>query len=371
MKKVICFILALTIVFALGTTVTADSFPLPTIDEALRNVDLGQITEVSDNLDDYSVFNGEFEDLDGDLRMIVLQREAPEKEFTENVEYPPFTNEDGFPEDFTGVDKGSARVWLRSDLMKQIPEDFRADSMKDATCILMAETLYEWDGTVSVADYKETDNEELPDFENAEEMAWYLLNHPKEVESITYYPKFGIYTFVTLYETSSKKSLLYDYTHTQSMRFAKNPQASDQWGNMGNVRELLTALDEEKGINPESANELIELLDFIPEAKRNIWKSCIDAGEYSTASHSINEYYWTMAEELKNLDPSEENKANYDLIIAEKNDIALQLFANYCEYDGFERAISSIESSGDYMAKADTEWLETTLKEVVDLFSGN
>ena len=78
-----------------------------------------------------------------------------------------------------------------------------------------------------------------------------------------------------------------------------------------------------------------------------------------------------IPEELKNLDPSEENKANYDLIISEKNDMALQLFANYCEYDGFERAISSIESSGDYMAKADTEWLETTLKEVVDLFGGN
>ena len=76
-------------------------------------------------------------------------------------------------------------------------------------------------------------------------------------------------------------------------------------------------------------------------------------------------------EELKDLDPSEENKENYDMIIKERNDIALQLYVNYCEYSGFERSISSIESSGDYMAKADNEWLEATLQEIVDLFSGD
>ena len=371
MKKTICFVLALVFVFLLGTTVTADSGPLPTIDEALRNVDLGQKTEVSDNLEDYSVFNDTLEDFAGDLRMLVLQREAPEKEFTANKVFPPFTNEDGFPEGFTGEDKGPYRIWVRSDLMKQIPSDFRASSLEDATYIVMAETIYDWDGTVSVADYKETDDEELPEFESAEEMVQYLASHPKEVESITYYPKFGIYSFVSLYETATKKNSIYDYKYTASTRFAKNPQASDQWDNMTHVAKLQTALDQEAGIDLDTANELIEILDFIPEEKRNLWKSCIEAGEYTTAVHSISEYYWSMAEELKDLDPSEENKENYDMIIKERNDIALQLYVNYCEYSGFERAISSIESSGDYMAKADNEWLEATLKEIVDLFSGD
>lgn len=371
MKKAICFVLVLIIVFLLETTVIADSDSLPTIDEALRNVELGQKIEVSDNLDEYSVFNEELEEFTGDLRMIVLQREAPEKEFTANKAYPPFTNEDGFPEDFTGVDQGAYRIWLRSDLMKQIPSDFRADSLKDATYIIMAETLYEWDGTISVSDYKETDDEELPEFENAEEMALYLSNHPKEVESITYYPKFGVYSFVMLYETASKKGSIYDYTYNESMRFAKNPEAYEQWDNMTYVAKLETALDEAEGIDPVSAGGLIELLDFIPEEKRNIWTSCIDAGEYSTARHSINEYYWSMAEELKNLDPSEENKASYDMIISERNDIALQLFADYCEYSGFERSVSSIEVSKDYMANADTEWLEAALQGIVDLFSND
>ena len=61
MKKAICFVLALVFVFLLGTTVSAD--PLPTIDETLRTADPGQITEVSDNLDDYSVLNEALEDL--------------------------------------------------------------------------------------------------------------------------------------------------------------------------------------------------------------------------------------------------------------------------------------------------------------------
>ena len=117
--------------------------------------------------------------------------------------------------------------------------------------------------------------------------------------------------------------------------------------------------------------ETIKSLDFVPTETQHLWLGSLFTQSYDDTRTYITDYYWTMAEQLKDLDPDEENKANYDLIISEKNDIALQLFANYCEYDGFERAISSIESSGDYMAKADTEWLETTLKEVVDLFSGN
>ncbi len=369
MKKAICFVLALVFVFLLGTTVSAD--PLPTIDEALRTADPGQITEVSDNLDGYSVLNEALEDLTDSLRILVLQREAPGKEFTAKKVYPPFTEENGFPEDFTGVDQGPCRVWLRGDLMQQIPPDFRAASLEDATYLVMAETVYNWDGTISVSDFKDSDDGELPEFENAEEMALYLFSHPKEVESITYYPKFGVYSFVSLYETATKKNTIYDYTYTASMRFAKNPQASDHWDNMAEVAKLRTALKDGAGTDPAAAGELVDQLDFIPEEKRNLWKPCIDAGETATAAYSENETYWTMAEELMNLDPSEENRANYDMIISERNDAALQLYADWCEYSGFERSVSSIETSGDYMAEADTGWLETTLKELVDLFGGN
>ena len=371
MKKAICFVLALAFAFLQGAAVTADSAALPTIDEALRNADSGQITEVADSLEEYSISNEVLEELGGDLRLIVLQREAPEKEFTENKVYPPFSDDDGFPEGFAGVDRGASRVWLRGDVMQQIPPDFRAASLADATYLLVAETVYEWDGTVSVADYTETDDGELPEFESAEEMAEYLYTHPREVESVTYYPKFGVYSLITLYETATGKFSVYDYVYTPSTRFAKNPQASDHWENMTAVANLLAALDEEAGVDLDAANEWMELLDFIPEEKKALWKSCIDAGETSTAVHSISEYWWAMAEELKNLDPSEENRASYDMIISERNALALQLFANYCEYAGFERAISSIEESGDYMAKADSEWLENGLLGFAELFGGN
>ena len=66
---------------------------------------------------------------------------------------------------------------------------------------------------------------------------------------------------------------------------------------------------------------------------------------------------------------SAENRKNYDLIINDRNAVALSYFVNYCDYAGFNRTIDSIESSGDYIADPDYEWMETTLQETVDLFN--
>ena len=74
---------------------------------------------------------------------------------------------------------------------------------------------------------------------------------------------------------------------------------------------------------------------------------------------------------LKDLDPDGENKANYDLILSEKNLVAFQLFADWCEYGGFERSITSIGIAKDYMAEADPEWTEEKLTDLVSLFAGD
>ncbi|MBP5231634.1 MAG: hypothetical protein ILO68_07875 [Clostridia bacterium] len=69
--------------------------------------------------------------------------------------------------------------------------------------------------------------------------------------------------------------------------------------------------------------------------------------------------------------PFGQNKANYDLILSEKNLLAFQLFADWCEYGGFERSVTSIEIAKDYMAEADPAWAEEKLQDLVSLFSGS
>ncbi len=75
-----------------------------------------------------------------------------------------------------------------------------------------------------------------------------------------------------------------------------------------------------------------------------------------------------MAEDLKVMDPSIENKHNYDLIIQDRDVSTLKMFVNYCDYSGFDRSISSIESSQEYIASHDYEWMEATLQSFVDIF---
>ena len=370
MRKLSCILLALVLVLLPGADAFADAGPLPTIDEALQ-AGVSEKTEVSDRLDNYSVFNDAFDDFTEDFRVLILQREAPYKEFTALKVYPPFTNENGFPDDFTGVDEGSPRVWLRADLMQQIPEEFRASSLADATYIILAETLYEWDGTISEADYKDADDGELPEFESAEEMAQYLMEHPREVESMTYYPKFGIYSIVTIFEAKTAKSMMYDYAHTASTRFAKNPEAALQLDNMSYLVDLLSGLEAEQGPDEARMEETIKSLEFVPTETQHLWLGSLFTQSYDDTRTYITDYYWTMAEQLKDLDPDEENKANYDLILSEKNLLAFQLFADWCEYGGFERSVTSIEIAKDYMAEADPAWAEEKLQDLVSLFSGS
>ena len=361
----ICLLLAFSFVIA----ASADTQSLFTINSLLRSNQTNKKTEVSDNLDEFYPLNEQFADINYDFRILILQREAPQKEFTAKKTYPPFKDTDGFDENFTGVDIGSSRLWLRSDLMAQLPSYFCASSLEDATYLLVAENIYEWDGTICVSDYKDSGEKNLPDFRSANEMMLYFIEHPRIVDSVTYYPKFGVYSMITLYETKTKKSSLVDYTYTASKRFARNPDASIYWDNMTYVADLLDAVDEESGVDVTTAKRLIESLNFIPQGKKDLWISCIEAEEYSTAHHSITEYYWSMAMELRELDASQDNKENYNLIIRDRNKSALSLFVNYCDYSGFDRSVSSIETSKDYIASPDYDWMEKKLKEIVLMFN--
>lgn len=372
MKKIHCLIITLIFILSIGTISYAETGSLPTIDKVLKNISAVGKTEVSDNMDEYSIFNEHFEDFNDAFKFIILQREAPEKEFTEKKVYPPFSETEGFSSDFTGVDKGPARVWVRADLMNLLPSEFRAKSMDEATYIIMAETLYVLDGTLTVSDFKNTNEEELPEFDNTEELVIYLISHPKEIESVTYYPTFGLYSLITIYEKESRKCIPYDNIFTESDKsFANNLEAFNYWSKMNYISDLMDALDKDKGIDTDYANTLIDTSDFIPETKKDLWKGCLKTEEYSTARFSISEFYWNMAEELKKLDPSVENRKNYDLIIREQNTDALKLFVNFCEYSGFDKPIKSIEAEKNYMATPNNDWTEDSLQELVFALNGN
>lgn len=362
MKKLLCLCICLILTGSL-IAAGAETASLPTINEALLT---GQgATEVCDDLSAYDLLVGNLSITNYDFKLIVLQREMPQKEFTAKTDYPPFENEDGFDDDFDGVDIGRARVWLRNDMMEKLPAQYRASSLEEATYLIIAENLYIWDGTVSTCDYLENDNLDLPEFKDADEMAAYFMEHPKTVKSITYYPKFGVYTLVALYETETKNSVVIENKYASSMRFARNPDACTQWDNMAVIAGILDSLDEGRITDAKKA---VEEAEFVSQGKKDLWTSCIDAGEYTTASYSVNEYYWAMATDLRDLDPSSENRENYNLIISAQNRQALDLFADYCDYSGFDRSISSIEESKDYIASPDYDWMESTLDETVQVF---
>ncbi len=340
-----------------------------TINRLLRGGLPNEKIAVDDDLSAYSPANSMFHELTKDFRIIILEREAPEKAFDSVTKYPPFEDGDGFPAGFTGTDIGSPKVWLRGDLMNRIPAQMRATSLQNATYLVIIENYYEHGGTISVTDYKSGNDDDIPVFETVEEMTEYFSTHQKEVSSITYYPKFSALAFISVYDTETKDFSFFDYTYTPAMRFARNPEASDQWDSMYRLYELLYLLDETAGPDGAAAKASINTLEWVPQNKKDLWISCIDAGEYSTASHSIGETFWSMAEDLKILDSSEDNRKNYELLIRERNIDAFALFATRCEYSGFSRSIESIEESKDYIAAPDAAWTEKAIEETIALFN--
>ena len=369
MKRILCFCIGLVLCL-LTAAAAAEDAALPSVDTLMLRGDHAR-SEVSDSLDAYSVLNEQWSEWPTDrLKFIVLERRSPEKEFTELMKYPPFTDNDGFPADFNGVDLGESRVWYRGDLMEKIPSDFRATSLEDATHIILAEDIYFLASTLVLTNYKKRDNEEAPEFESAEEMIEYFAAHQPEVESRAYYPVFESYALITIYETATKRSALYDAKQTPGKLFARNPDAGLQWNNMVYLAELMDALADENAVDEQAAKDLIGSYDFVSQDEKDLWISCLSLKKYGTAGQLVLEYFWKMAEDLKQLDPSDKNQKNYDLIIRERSIPALAQYVQYCDYNGFEKSMDSIRDEKDYLAAPDWEGQENTLQDMISQLFG-
>ena len=342
---------------------------LPSIDEVLASMttDSGRV-EVRDDLNDYDPDNFGENDY-GQFKLIILERHLPEKEFTEFDSGYPDSFVEGLPDDFTGVDIGSSRVWVRCDLMKQMPDELIASSMADADIIIIGETQYFRSGSISYSTYSESDDEEIPEFETIDEMLEYLQQHQPVIEKIRYYPKFGVYSLIDLYSTATKHCEVYDYKESYPKRFASNPEASDKLEDIKSLASLIGALTTEKVDSETSNSYLTYLKDVIPQAKIDFWKTCIDSEEYKAAASSMEEQFWIMATELMDLDPNEEHKENYRLIIEEHNAEALVALAEFCNYSGFDIPIETIRDSKEYLAIPDYDWVEANLNNLVAEFN--
>lgn len=107
----------------------------------------------------------------------------------------------------------------------------------------------------------------------------------------------------------------------------------------------------------------------MPQDKKDLWTNCLQSGETDTTDYSMTNYYWAMAEELKKLDPNSDNREKYDMINKEKDEKTLSLFANYCDYSGFEHPIKTIESMKEYLTPSDAQWQEKIMADFLRLFN--
>ncbi len=367
MKNALSLLLLLALLCGLSLNAAADA--MPTIDQVLSAGELPtESIEVSDDLSEYDPDAlGEVDY--GTLQLIILTRAAPEKEYTKLDSGYPDSMVDGFPDDYSGVDLGAPRVWLRCDLMRQLPSQYRAASLAEADVLIIAENEYVWAGTLVNTTYEDSaGDQEPPEFETTEELREWLAAHSPRIESICYYPKFGVYSLINLYDTGTKTCTPFDYLYTQPLRFAKNPEASDQWENMTVLLRLLQEAAQDTP-DAQAISAALEEIDFVTDTKKAVWSSCLEAQEYSTLFLSADEVFWDMAEALRLMDPSADNQANYRNIIDAQDYGTLYLFAEYCEYSSFDRSIESIGLSKDYLADYDTDWMEAKLQEFLSLFA--
>lgn len=338
---------------------------LPSINEVLTAPDNypGGIIEVRDDLSAYNLYNTADVDF-GDYKMIILQRVMPLKAFTAMDSGYPDNYVSGFPEDFVGEDLGSPRIYVRLDIMAEIPEYYRAGSLEEADVLVIAENEYDHAGTISVSDFSGGyDPDDNITFDTPEEFEAYIQENPKVITAITYYPKFCVYDLVDLYSTKSKSCIVYDYQLTDAKRFARNPEASDLWGEaelLMNVIDYMTEVP--SSLSGDDVLYLFGDTVYIPESGYSAWASCLDNGEYDAAVSLMNDYFWQMAQSLIALDDNENHQATMQMLVENRDAERFAMAVSFFDYSGFDTPIADIGEDMEYIAETDTDWLEETLQ---------
>ena len=375
MKKGLFLLICLLAGVLMICAACAEDAVLPAINDVLANLP-DDIVEVQADLSRYSPLGSEsIADYSSiEPKFLILQREMPPKELSVKVFRAPLEGQDtsGFDTDFEGTDIGEPRIWVRGDLMQQIPEDYRAKSLEEAGAIILAENVYICSGTLIITNYSQGNGEiELHEFESLEEMQAYLNEHQPEIESIEHYPVFANVMLIDFYDAKTGQCDI----STNQFAFVdipmKNKAAADQAANMEDLFDILLRLVADE---VDAAGLMSDIADaeYIPEDTRMQWISAAGQGKYDDVLSDAYNTYWEMARALRDMDESEDNRNAYDMVIAEGNFSLLSMLISNGNYTSFDKPIDEIREDMSYLGAQDPEWYETNLLELVseiaDLF---
>lgn len=347
---------------------------LPTLAEALRSMNQTDESKIeilyTDELRSYQLDNnGDIYDNANGFKILIMQREDAEKEFTELDSGYPNQFITDFPDDFNGVDVGLPRAWLLCDMMKRLPKEFRATSLEDATFILIVDDIYYHSGTISHQVVSaNNDSTQIPDYcTTPEEIENYISSHQPTILSIKYYPVFSMFSVASLFNRETTLNTYIDYNSSLVQDLSNNPEACDLWNQMVDLLDLSTALTSEP--NGEISDKALETLDnisILSETTADIIKKCIESKEYDSAALLINNNFWKLAEQLSVLDGNANHQRIYDVVIENHSIDALKNIVSYFNYSGLKYDLTTIRNLKLYLAHADQKWEEETIGGFID-----
>ncbi|MBQ2957618.1 MAG: hypothetical protein IJE08_14305 [Clostridia bacterium] len=312
-----------------------------TLDEALKMVGTEQAAAMngriplSDDFSEYDCYSdGEY--IAGSGKILILQREGPEKEYSRSS-FP-------YPDDYRGEDKGKAKVWLRADLMNRIPEDRRASTTEEAETIIMAESYYEYTGCA---------------VSEAESISG--MNYDE------YRPLFSAFNGVRLYSIENKGGLTIVSEQYRYPELCADPESVSLWMSLDYLRQMNEAmqLDTSKERFDEAVR-CLEWLDFyetLPLSVRDRLFNLLMEDDAEALSRMCTNLIWSMAEEFAELDPDYADE--FTQIIRKQSFEELASLVDEREYDRVTLTVSEILIRRAYMGTPDPERMTVLIDEAL------
>lgn len=312
-----------------------------TLDEALKMVGSDQAAALngriplSDDFSGYDCFSGG-EYIADSGKILILQREGPEKEYSRST-FP-------YPDDYRGEDKGTAKVWLRADLMSRIPEHRRAATAEETETIIMAESYYEYTGCTVM---------------EAESISG--MNYDE------YRPLFSAFNDVRLYSCEDKGGQSIVMEQYRYPELCADPEAVRLWRGLGYLREMTEAMKPENaGDRSETVLNCLEWIDFyetLPLSVRDRLFNLMLEEETEALGRMCTNLIWSTAKEFVQLDP--DYAEEFSAIIEKQSYEELEALVGEREYDRINLTDTEILARKAYMGTPDPERLESLIEEAL------
>lgn len=312
-----------------------------TLDEALQLAGTEQAEKMNGRIplsDDFSAYDCLTEGgyIAGEGKIIILQREGPEKEFSRSS-FP-------YPDDYRGEDKGAEKVWLRADLMSRIPGHLRAASAEEAETIIMAESYYEYTGCME---------------QDAESISG--MNYDE------YKPLFSAFNAVRLYSVSNKGGQTVQLEQYRYPELSADPEADDLWRSLEVLRQLGEAMQLKSATErTRTALQCLEWLDFyetLPLSVRDRLFNLLLEGETEALGSMCTQIFWSAAKQFAELDPDYEQE--FSEIIGRQSYEELAALVEEREYNRVTLTYTEIQDRKAYMGTPDPERMTVLIDEAL------